>query len=124
MLVASLGTQHEIRTAGTILFLEDVATKPYQIDRMLMQLKLAGMLKDVRGIVFGEMLDCRQSPDQDYTLEEVVLRVVGDLRIPVAFGLRSGHVSRANITLPIGVKARLEVGAEVRLTILEAATAK
>jgi len=78
----------------------------------------------VRGIVFGEMLDCRQSPDQDYTLEEVVLRVVGDLRIPVAFGLRSGHVSRANITLPIGVKARLEVGAEVRLRILEAATAK
>ena len=122
MLVASLGTQHEIQTAGTILFLEDVAAKPYQIDRMLMQLKLAGKLKDVRGIIFGEMLDCRQSPDQDYTLEEVVLRVVGDLRIPVAFGLRSGHVSRANITLPIGVKARLEVGAEVRLRILEAAT--
>ena len=124
MLVASLGTPHEIQTAGTILFLEDVAAKPYQIDRMLMQLKLADKLKDVRGIVFGEMMDCRQSPDQDYTLEEVVLRVVGDLRIPVAFGLRSGHVSRANITLPIGVKARLEVGAEVRLRILEAATAK
>jgi muramoyltetrapeptide carboxypeptidase len=70
------------------------------------------------------MLDCRQSPDQDYTLEEVVLRVVGDLGIPVAFGLRSGHVSRANITLPIGVKARLEVGAEVRLRILESATTK
>jgi muramoyltetrapeptide carboxypeptidase len=124
MLVASLGTQHEVHTAGTILFLEDVAAKPYQIDRMLMQLKLAGKLKDVRGIVFGEMLDCRQSPDQDYTLEEVVLRVVGDLRIPVSFGLRSGHVSRANITLPIGVKTRLEVGAEVRLMILESATAK
>ena len=61
---------------------------------------------------------------QDYTLEEVVLRVVGDLGIPVAFGLRSGHVSRANITLPIGVKARLEVGREVRLKILESATAK
>lgn len=70
------------------------------------------------------MLDCRQSPDQDYTLEEVVLRVVGDLGVPVAFGLRSGHVSRANITLPIGVKARLEVGAQVRLRILESATAK
>ena len=104
MLVASLGTPHEIRTAGTILFIEDIAAKPFQIDRMLMQLKLAGKLKDVRGIVFGEMLDCRQSPDQDYTLEEVVLRIVGDLRIPVAFGLRSGHVSRANITLPIGVR--------------------
>jgi muramoyltetrapeptide carboxypeptidase len=50
--------------------------------------------------------------------------VVGDLGIPVAFGLRSGHVSRANITLPFGVKARLEVGGEVNLTILESATAK
>jgi muramoyltetrapeptide carboxypeptidase len=124
MLVASLGTQHEIRTAGTILFVEDVAAKPYQIDRMLMQLKLAGKLKDVRGIVFGEMLDCRQSPDQDYTLEEVVLRIVEDLRIPVAFGLRSGHVSRANITLPIGVRARLTVEDSVELRILEAATVK
>jgi muramoyltetrapeptide carboxypeptidase len=124
ILVAALGTPYDIRTAGTILFVEDIAAKPYQIDRMLMQLKLAGKLKDVRGIVFGEMLDCRQAPTQDYTLEEVVLRVVGELGIPVAFGLRSGHVSRANITLPIGVKARLEVGAEVRLKILESATTK
>ena len=122
MLVASLGTQHEIRTAGTILFVEDIAAKPFQIDRMLMQLKLAGKLKGVRGMVFGEMQDCRQSPDQDYTLEEVVLRIVDDLGIPVAFGLRSGHVSRANITLPIGVRARLEVGSEARLKILESAT--
>jgi muramoyltetrapeptide carboxypeptidase len=124
ILAAALGTPYDIHTAGTILFLEDLAAKPYQIDRMLMQLKLAGKLKDVRGIVFGEMLDCRQSPTQDYTLEEVVLRVIGDLKIPVAFGLRSGHVSRANITLPIGVKARLEVSGNstVKLTIAESAT--
>jgi muramoyltetrapeptide carboxypeptidase len=121
ILVAALGTPYEIRTEGTILFLEDIAAKPFQIDRMLMQLKLAGKLNDVRGIVFGEMIDCRQSSDQDYTLEEVVLRVVGDLGIPVAYGLRSGHVSRANITLPIGVKASLEVGSDVKLTILESA---
>jgi muramoyltetrapeptide carboxypeptidase len=122
ILVAALGTPFDIRTEGTILFMEDLAAKPYQIDRMLMQLKLAGKLKDVRGIVFGEMLDCRQGPTQDYTLEEIVLRIVGDLGIPVAFGLRSGHVSRANITLPIGVKARLEVGGEGKLKILESAT--
>ena len=121
MLAASLGTQHEIRTSGTLLFIEDIAAKPFQIDRMLMQLKLAGKLKDVRGMVFGEMMDCRQSPDKDYTLEEVILRIVEDLRIPVAFGLRSGHVSRANITLPIGVRARLEVGNSIKLKILEAA---
>jgi muramoyltetrapeptide carboxypeptidase len=124
ILVAALGTQHDIRTEGTILFLEDIAAKPFQIDRMLMQLKLAGRLNNVRGIIFGEMLDCRQSPTQDYTLEEVVMRVVGDLGVPVAFGLRSGHVSRANVTLPFGVRARLEVGDEVSLTILEPATTK
>lgn len=124
ILVAALGTPYDINTHGTILFLEDVAAKPFQIDRMLMQLKLAGKLKEVRGIIFGEMLDCRQSPTQDYTLEETVLRVVGDLGIPVAYGLRSGHVSRANITLPIGVKARLEVGSAVNLRILESATNK
>jgi len=91
---------------------------------MLMQLKLAGKLTGVRGIVFGEMLDCVQTKqDQGYTLEEVVLRVVGDLGVPVAYGLRSGHVSRKNITLPLGVRASLKVGKrEVSLRILEAAT--
>jgi muramoyltetrapeptide carboxypeptidase len=121
ILVASLGTPYEIKTGGTILFLEDIATKPFQIDRMLMQLKLAGKLSEVRGIVFGEMLDCIQHAQQGYTLEQVVLRVVGDLGIPVAFGLPSGHVSAHNITLPIGVAARLSVGKEVRLTMLEPA---
>jgi len=124
MLAASLGTPYEIHTAGTILFIEDVATKPYQIDRMLMQLKLAGKLDDVRGIVFGEMLDCAQKKDQGYTLPKVLLRVVGSLRIPIACGLRSGHVSRRNVTLPLGVRAALEVSSrEVQLKILEPATA-
>ena len=52
MLVASLGTPYEIRTAGTILFLEDIAAKPYQVDRMLMQLKLAGKLEGRSRICF------------------------------------------------------------------------
>jgi len=123
MLVASLGTPYEIQTKGTILFIEDVAAKPFQIDRMLMHLKLAGKLRDLRGIIFGEMLDCVPSRDQDYTLEQVVLRVGGDLGLPVAFGLRSGHVTRGNVTLPIGVRAELNVSqAGVRLRMLEAAT--
>jgi len=123
ILVASLGTPHEIRTSGTILFLEDVNAKPYQVDRMLMQLKLTGKLNEVRGLVFGEMLDCAQSNDQGYTLQEVVLRIVGEFGIPIAWGLRSGHVTRKNITLPIGVGASLSVkGSAVKLKILEAAT--
>jgi muramoyltetrapeptide carboxypeptidase len=125
ILAASLGTPYEIKTANTILFLEDVAAKPFQIDRMLMQLKLAGKLDCVRGIVFGEMLDCRQTANvanQGYTLEEVVLRIVGELGIPVAYGVRSGHVTTGNITLPIGVRAGLTVhGGRVSLKILEGA---
>jgi len=122
ILVASLGTPYEIKPAGTILFLEDIAAKPYQIDRMLMQLKLAGHFDAVRGIVFGEMLDCRQSANQDYTLQEVVARIVGEFGVPVAYGLRSGHVTASNITLPFGVQAKLSVRREeVRLRILESA---
>lgn len=120
ILVASLGTPYQIQTAGKILFLEDVGAKPYQIDRMLMQLKLGGHLAQVRGMIFGEMLDCVQSPNQDYTLQEVITRIVADLRIPLAFGVKSGHVTRRNITLPFGVQARLSVhNKTVTLKILE-----
>jgi muramoyltetrapeptide carboxypeptidase len=123
MLAASLGTPYEIRTDGAILFIEDVATKPFQIDRMLMQLKLAGKFNGVRGIIFGEMLDCHQNKEQDYTLEEVMLRVVGDLGVPVAYGLRSGHVSRQNVTLPLGVRVSLKAQSHsVELQFLEPAT--
>jgi len=122
ILVASLGTPYEIQTKGKILFFEDVAAKPFQIDRMLMQLKLAGKFSGVRGIVFGEMLDCVQTADQDYTLQEIVTRIVGDLGVPAAFGVRSGHVTSRNITLPLGVRARLSVRAgKVELKILESA---
>lgn len=122
LLVASLGTPYEIKTAGTILFVEDIAAKPFQVDRMLMQLKLGGHLKNVRGIVFGEMVDCLQSENQDYTLPEVITRIVGDLNVPVAYGVKSGHVSSGNITLPFGVRSALSVGnGEVHLRILESA---
>jgi muramoyltetrapeptide carboxypeptidase len=122
MLVESLGTPYEIQTEETILFIEDLATKPYQIDRMLMHLKLAGKFAGVRGIIFGEMLDCIQAPNQGFTLEEVVMRIVGDLKVPVAYGVRSGHVSRENVTLPIGVRVSLEVGSSgLSLEFLEPA---
>ena len=122
ILAASLGTRYEFETGGTILFLEDIGTKPYQVDRMLMQMKYAGAFEGVRGIVFGEMLDCVQPGGQQYTLEEVIVRVLGDLKVPIAYGLSSGHVRRNNITLPIGVRASLQAAADsVTLKILEPA---
>jgi len=73
--------------------------------------------------VFGEMLDSFPRPAQGDSLEEVILRVVADLNVPVAYGLRSGHVSRQNITLPMGVNASLSVDtSSAKLEILEPAT--
>jgi muramoyltetrapeptide carboxypeptidase len=109
MLVASLGTPYEIQTAGTILFLEDIGVKPYQMDRMLLQLRLAGKLAEVRGIVFGPMRDCVQPGNADELLDAVLLRVLSDFAGPVAIGLRSGHVLERNITVPIGVESELEL---------------
>jgi muramoyltetrapeptide carboxypeptidase len=114
LLCASLGTPYEIQTRGTILFIEDVAEPAFRIDRMLRHLKLAGKLDDVRGIIFGEMLDCARGA-VGYSLQEVVLRVVRDLGVPVVYGLPSGHVTRKNITIPLGVAAQLDAGAKVVL---------
>lgn len=122
LLVASLGTPFEIHTDDTILFLEDIGAKPYQIDRMLMQLRLAGKFNRVRGFVFGEMLDCFQPGGQDYTLQQVIMRVLAGYDVPIIYGLSSGHVSGSNITLPIGVQAELDGSAKITLKILEAAT--
>jgi muramoyltetrapeptide carboxypeptidase len=122
MLAASLGTPYEIRTEGTILFIEEIDEKPYRVDRLLMQLKLAGKLRNLRGIVFGVMQGCQPLPDAGYTLVDVIRRVVGDLDVPVAFGLNSGHVACGNVTLPIGVQASLTVNANAaELDILESA---
>ncbi|HUR37081.1 MAG TPA: LD-carboxypeptidase [Terriglobales bacterium] len=110
MLAASLGTPYEIQTENTILFIEDVNTKPYQIDRMLMQLKQAGKFKSVRGFIFGEMTGCVQPGGQDYSLSDVIVRVLGDLKVPIGYGLGSGHVTRPwNVTLPIGAPFKLVV---------------
>ncbi|HWG39984.1 MAG TPA: LD-carboxypeptidase [Candidatus Acidoferrales bacterium] len=123
IMVASLGTPFEIQTEDTILFIEDIAEKPFRIDRMLMQLQLAGKLDSVRGFVFGEMLDCAPPKGETYTLQQVILRVLAPYNVPIVYGLKSGHVTSGNITLPIGVQAELEAeGAEVQLRIMEAAT--
>jgi muramoyltetrapeptide carboxypeptidase len=123
MLTASLDTPFAIQTEDTILFIEDVSTKPYQIDRMLMQLRLAGKLDRVQGMVFGEMLHCTQPEGQNYTLPQVIMRVLEQFEGPVIYGVKSGHVSGRNITLPIGVQADLTAeGGRATLRVMEAAT--
>ena len=117
LLCASLGTPYEVETRGTILFLEDLAEPAFRIDRMLMHMKLAGKFEGVRGVIFGEMLNCGPRDPQDFTLQEVAHRVMGELGVPIAYGLKSGHVSRGNITLPFGVTAQFTAGATVSLQL-------
>lgn len=124
ILVSLLGTPYEPRTEGTLLFLEDTGAKPYQIDRMLWQLREAGKLADVRGIVFGEMLDCASEGAAPDLLEQVILNFFQDFDGPIAMGLRSGHVSRQNVTLTFGVEAELQIGEEAQLLLLEPAVTR
>jgi muramoyltetrapeptide carboxypeptidase len=122
MLVALVGTPYEPQTEGKLLFIEDLNVKPYQIDRMLWQLGHAGKLDGVRGIVFGEMLDCVSPGASPSLLDEVILSVFDNFKGPIAMGLRSGHVSRSNVTLTFGVEAELHAaGEEAKLNLLQAA---
>jgi muramoyltetrapeptide carboxypeptidase len=108
LIIAMMGAPDELDTRGSILFLEDTATRPYVIDRMLQQLKLSGKFDEVRGIVFGEMTDCVQHADQGYRIQDVLAECTADLNIPVMFGLPSGHSLSGNLTLPLGVTATLD----------------
>jgi muramoyltetrapeptide carboxypeptidase len=122
ILAAAAGTPWDLRPGGeaTILLLEDVDEPPYRIDRMLFQIRAAGGLDGVRGVVFGEMKGCTPGPDADYALEEMLLEGLAGLDVPVAFGLPSGHTSRPNVTLPLGVACTLRCGAsEARLEVVE-----
>jgi muramoyltetrapeptide carboxypeptidase len=124
ILVSLLGTPWEPQTEGKVLFLEDVGTKPYQVDRMIWQLRAAGKLKGVRGIIFGEMLDCASKDAPAELLEDAIMSSLDGFKGPIAIGLRSGHVSRQNVTLTFGVRAELRAESKARLDILEAAVVK
>lgn len=117
ILTALLGTPFEPKTEGKLLFLEDVAEKPYRIDRMLWQMRQAGKFAGVTGIIFGEMLGC-EAPDN--LLEEAINNALAGLEIPMAIGLRSGHVSHRNVTLTFGVEAELAVAGEAQLALQQA----
>ena len=125
MLTATLGTPQEIDTKGTILLLEDVDEKPFRIDRMLFHLKRAGKFRDIKAVIFGEMPGCGLSASPDEALREIILESFADQNIPIVFGLRFGHNTGKCLTLPLGVRARVEAqegaGPGVTLTLLEPA---
>jgi muramoyltetrapeptide carboxypeptidase len=105
-----------------VLYLEDIGTKPYQWDRMLLHLRYAGMFDHVSGVVFGDMRQC-VAPEEEPLLEQAILHALQNFAGPIAIGLRSGHVDTSNITVPLGVRVRLDLreAENPRLNFLEAA---
>jgi muramoyltetrapeptide carboxypeptidase len=118
LIAATLGTPYEVRAKGAILFLEEVGEPTYRIDRLLSQLRLAGVLRDVVGVVVGAFSECPDADSDDTpAAEDVLLDRLQDLDIPVAIGFPFGHVPES-WTIPMGVKARLDADAGT-LSLLE-----
>jgi len=122
ILAESLGTPNALTSpsSGGILFLEDVGTRPYQWDRLLLHMEYAGVMEGVRGIVLGDMGQCIDGAMENDLLERALHHRLDRFNLPIAIGLRCGHVDGANITLPLGAQVRLSVQGDVTLEILTA----
>ena len=108
IIAEGLGTPWALRIdEPTVLFLEDIGTKPYQWDRMLQHLRAAGVLKHVRGMILGDMT-ANVKPDEMQLLEAACMHALDDFVGPVAIGLRSGHVVGQNRSLPLGAWVRMK----------------
>lgn len=108
---------------GAILFLEDINEEPYRVDRMLQQLRLAGIFERVAGVVFGQCTSCTvRDPDYaGFTLDDVLDRHLGNLGKPVIAGFNTGHV-RNQLCLPVNIPVELDAATRT-LRMLEPAVA-
>ena len=102
------GTPWQPELDGRILLIEDVGEAPYRIDRMLTQLRLAGALRGLRGVLAGSFISC--GAPEGPSPEEVIAERLGDLGVPIAVGAPVGHGSH-NVALPLGVEVQLDADA-------------
>jgi muramoyltetrapeptide carboxypeptidase len=120
-LLASLGTPWPFDPPdGCVLFLEEVAERPYRLDRMITQLTQSGILGRARGVVFGEMRQCDE-PSGDPTAQAVLSDLFKDFPGPVLLGFPSGHTTGPTMTIPLGVQCRVVGTRAPRLVIEESA---
>jgi muramoyltetrapeptide carboxypeptidase len=111
MLAHTCGTRFFPDLRGAVLFIEEVGEEAYRIDRMLLQLKHAGALRNLKGVLLGEISAPRRRrfpPDRN--LKEVMREYLLPLGVPVVAGLRAGHVP-GKMTLPLGGRAEIDTGA-------------
>lgn len=114
--VASLGTPWEIQTRGAILLLEDVGERPYRLDRMLEQLRLAGKLEAIAGVGLGAFSDCDE-PGGALRADDILGDWLASLPAPWVQGLPFGHAP-PNLPWPFGARAELDP-ARATLSIAE-----
>ncbi|MFN8655716.1 MAG: LD-carboxypeptidase [Candidatus Obscuribacterales bacterium] len=121
------GTPYALDTKDKLLFLEDLEEEPHAIDRILSQLLLAGKLQQAAGILIAECVSCKPGDSHrnvlhlNHSVERVLHERLGNLGIPVVYGLRFGH-GKDQFTVPYGVSAMLEASrGKVRFRIEESA---
>ncbi|MEO6221674.1 MAG: LD-carboxypeptidase [Vicinamibacterales bacterium] len=118
-LLSSLGTPWPFDPPqGYVLFGEDVGERPYRLDRMLTQMRLAGLLARASAIVFGQMPRCDEA-DGTVTARAAVADALSDFPGPILYGFPSGHTTTPFVTLPLGVDTRVLADAAVPGLVIE-----
>jgi muramoyltetrapeptide carboxypeptidase len=112
VLTALVGTPWLPSFEGAILFLEDTNEAEYRIDRMLVQLAQAGILKRVAGVVFGQCTNCRNPVPgySGFTVDQVIAQHLLPLGVPAFQGAQIGHIA-AQISLPVGAEVEIDADA-------------
>ncbi len=98
-----IGTKFQPKFDESILFLEDIGEPAYKIDRMLTQMKMAGMFQNIQGLITGSFEDC----ENDEYINEILEDIFKEFKIPVLTGLNSGH-GKENLSLTLGLKVELD----------------
>lgn len=121
------GTPYALDTKDKMVFLEDLCEEPHGVDRFLSQLLLSGKLQQAAGILIAELVECRPGESHrnvlplNYSVESVLRERLGNLGIPVVYGMRFGH-GKDQFTIPYGAMASLDATkGRVRFKIEESA---
>ena len=115
LLAALVGTKHQVKTDGKIIFIEDIGEEPYRIDRMLTQLITTGFFDNVNGVILGVFADCAKKDTFSWTLKETIDERMKAIGKPCIYGFPFGHI-KDKVTFPIGVLASFDTEkAEVKL---------